>query len=102
MYLNVSDYIYINIYIYILYIYIHIFIYIYIYIYIPVKTLLEYFRNRHLKIFLPVSFPCPLLNTDNISEKKVSLIVFIHKIYQNLAYGVHFQFSNDDLFEKVS
>ena len=84
-------YIYIYIYIYIISIYIHIF-----------RTLLEYFSNRHLKIFLPVSLPCSLLNTDNISEKKVSLIVFIHKIYENLACGVHFQFSNDDLFEKVA
>ena len=33
--------------------------------------------------------------------KKVSLIVFRHKFYQNLACGAHFQFSSHDLFEKV-
>ena len=31
----------------------------------------------------------------------VSLIVFRHKFYQNLAFGAHFQFNNYDLFEKV-
>ena len=74
---------------------------IYIYIYIPVRPLLVYFRNRHLKIYLHVSPPCPLLNTDHIVEKQVSPIVFRYKFYQNLAYGAHFQFSSHDLFEKV-
>ena len=67
--------------------YIYIYIYIYIYTHISVRTLLVYFRNRHIKIFLHVSPPCPLLNTDHIFEKKVFLIVFRHKFYQNLACG---------------
>ena len=67
----------------------------------PVRTLLVYFRNRYLKIFLHVLPPCPLLNTDHKFEKKVPLIVLRHKFYQNLAFGAHFQFSNHDLFEKV-
>ena len=77
------------------------YIYIYIYIYIPVRTLLVCFRNRHLKIFLRVSPRCPLLIKDHIFGKKVSLIVFRHKFYQNLACGAHSQFNNHDLFEKV-
>ena len=67
----------------------------------PVRTLLVYFRNRYLKIFLHVLPPCPLLNTDHKFEKKVRLIVLRHKFYQNLACDAHFQFSNHDLFEKV-
>ena len=78
------------------------YIYIYIYIYIPVRTLLVYFRNRHLKIFLCVLPQWPLLITDHIFGKKVSLIVFRHKFYQNLACGAHFQFNNYDFFQKVN
>ena len=76
------------------------YIYIYLYIYIPVRTLLVYFRNRHLKIFLLISPWCPLLIADHIFGKKVSLIVFRHKFYENLVCGAHFQFDNHDLFEK--
>ena len=43
---------------------------------------------------------CPLLITDHIFGKKVSLIVFRHKVYENLVCGAHFQFNNHDLFEK--
>ena len=57
-----------------MYVYIHTYIYIF-------TTLLVYFRNRHLKILLNVSPPCPILNADQIFEKKVSLIVFRHKFY---------------------
>ena len=63
--------------------------------------LLVYFRNRHLKIFIYVSPPCSVLNTDHILKKKLDLIVFRHKFYQTLACGSHFQFRNHDLFEKV-
>ena len=62
----ISIYIYIYIYIYE---YIYMYIYIYIYMY-PVRTLLVYFRNRHLKIYLDVSPLCPLLNTDHKFEKR--------------------------------
>ena len=72
----------------------------YIYIYIYIFILLVYFRNRHLKIFLHVSSPCPFLNTDHVLEKKVSLIVFRQIFYQNLSCCPHFQCSNRDLFEK--
>ena len=64
-------------------------------------TLLVYFRNRHLKIFLHVSPGCPVLITDQIYGKTASLIVFRHVFYHNLDYGAYFQFSNHDLFEKV-
>ena len=113
-----------------IYIYIHIYIYIYIYLYnsAPVAlsthsgdiscslvinpshtdesserrwTLLVYFRNRHLKIFLHVSPGCPLLITDQIYGKTASLIVFRHIFYHNLDYGAYFQFNSHDLFEKV-
>ena len=42
-----------------------------------------------------------LFITDHIFGKKVYLIVFTHKFYQNLACGTHFQFNNDELFERV-
>ena len=93
-----------NLYVYLLiFVFINLCFYIiyYIYIFIPVRTLLVYFRNRHLKIFLHVSSRCPLLNTDHILEKKVSLIVFRHRFYQNLVCGEHCQFINHDLFENV-
>ena len=50
---------------------------------------------------LRVSPRCQLLITDYVFGKKVSLIIFRHKFYQNLACGAHFQFTNHDLFEKV-
>ena len=75
-------------------------IYIYIYLYISVRTLLVYFRKRHLKIFLRISPLCPILRADHIFGKKVSL-VFRHRFYQNLICGAHFQFNSHDLFEKV-
>ena len=68
---------------YIIYIYIYYILYIYIYI--------SAFLLGH----------CPLLITDHIFGKKVSLIVFRQKFYQNLACGIHFQFNNHDLFESV-
>ena len=64
--------------------------YIYIYIYIPVRTLLGYFRNRYLKIFFRVSPWCPLLIRNHKFGKTVSLTVFRHRFYQNLACGAHF------------
>ena len=99
----IYKYIYI-IYIYILiYIYIYInIIYIYIYVYIPVRTLLIYFRNRHLNTFLRVSTRCPILITDHIFGKKVSLIVSRHKFYQTLVCGARFLFNNHELIEKVN
>ena len=87
-----------------MYININIYIYIYIYIHIysfSVRTLLFHLRNRHLKMFLYVLPWCPLLIADHIFRKIVSLILFRHKFYQNLACGAHFQFSNHGLFGKV-
>ena len=57
------------------------------------------FRNRHLKIFLHVSPWCPLLITDHIFGRKLSLIHCRQIFYQNLACGEQFQFNNHDLFE---
>ena len=78
----------------------YIYIYVkYIYIYIPVRTLLVYFRNRHLKIFLYVSPQCPLLITDPIFGKK-SLIAFRQVLKKSLLAAC-IQLHNYDLFEKV-
>ena len=59
------------------------------------------FQEQTSQDIQDVSPWCPLLITDHIFEKMVSLIVFRHKFYQNLACGPHFQFNNHELFEKV-
>ena len=45
------------------------------YVYIPVRALLVYLKKY---VF------------DHLFEKKLSLIVFRHKFYQNLSRGAHF------------
>ena len=79
----------------------YIYIYVkYIYIYIPVRTLLVYFRNRHVKIFLHVSLWCPLLITDHIFGKKLSLKA-LRQVLIKLFPAACIQLDNYDLFENA-